>query len=163
MLRPFRPSDAKGLAAIMHQAVHIIGARDCTPEQCKAWSPAPCLPQDDKKRVEDGRTVVVAVAEDDKPVALIEFEADGHIDCFCCHSDFAGKGLGRAPFREAQSRAIAAGVRHLTVEASEAAPRFFLREGFQSTARRAFRRRGVTIHNYKMEKLLAHGISIRDA
>lgn len=100
----------------MHQAVHIIGARDCTPEQCKAWSPAPCLPEDYMKRIEDGRTVVVAVAEDDKPVALIEFEAKGHIDCFYCYSHFASMGVGRALFRDAQSRAIAAGVRHLTVD-----------------------------------------------
>ncbi|WP_410468839.1 GNAT family N-acetyltransferase [Aestuariicoccus sp. MJ-SS9] len=114
-------------------------------------------------RVSDGRTVTVAVSNDDVPVAFIELEADGHIDCCYCPPDFAGSGVGRALFRHARSQAIAAGITRLTIEASEAARRFFLREGFLLIARRAFELRGVMIHNYSMEKQLDEGAEAQEA
>jgi putative acetyltransferase len=154
ILRPYRPTDAPYLAEILHESVHGIGARDYTPAQLDAWSPAPMSPKQYHVRVSDGRAVTVAVSNDDMPSAFIELEADGHIDCFYCHPDVAGSGVGRALFRHAESHAIEAGVTRLTVEASEAARRFFLREGFMVTALREFQLRGVSIHNHAMEKLL---------
>jgi len=115
------------------------------------------LPEQYHARVTDGRAVTVAVSNNDIPAAFIEFEADGHIDCFYCHTDIAGSGVGRALFRHAQSQAIAAGFTRLYVEASEAseaARRFFLREGFKVTALRQFQLCSVAIHNHSMEKQL---------
>ena len=112
------------------------------------------LPEQYHARVTDGRAVTVAVSNNDIPAAFIEFETDGHIDCFYCHPDVAGLGVGRALFRHAQSQAIAAGFTRLYVEASEAARRFFLREGFKVTALREFQLRSVAIHNHSMEKQL---------
>lgn len=157
ILRPYRRTDAPHLADILHEAVHAIGARDYAKAQLDAWSPAPMLPERYHARVSDGRTVAVAVSTDDQPVAFIELEADGHIDCFYCNPDVAGSGVGRALFRHAQSQAIAAGVQRLYVEASEAARRFFLREGFQVITRREFQILGEAIHNHSMEKQLGEG------
>jgi Sortase and related acyltransferases len=154
IIRPYTPADAPDLAEILHEAVHAIGARDYTPEQLGAWSPAPIPAEDYEARVADGRTVLVAAPAGGRPVAFIELEADGHIDCFYCHPEVAGSGVGRALFRDAQARAVAAGITRLTVEASEAARRFFLREGFRAIARREFVLRGVPIHNHAMEKVL---------
>ncbi len=154
IIRPFKLTDAPDLTEILHAAVHVIGARDYTPEQLRAWSPAPMPSQDYVARVADGRTVLVALGASERPVAFIEIEADGHIDCFYCHPDVAGSGVGRALFRHAQSRAIEAGYPRLFVEASEAARRFFLREGFHVIACREFQLRGVMIHNYAMGKTL---------
>jgi putative acetyltransferase len=154
IIRPYKPADAPDLAETLHEAVHAIGARDSTPEQLGAWSPAPMPSEDYMVRVADGRTVLVAVPAGGRPVAFIELEADGHIDCFYCNPDVAGSGVGRALFRHAQSRAIEAGYPRLFVEASEAARRFFLREGFHVIACREFQLRGVIIHNYAMGKTL---------
>ncbi|MDD9718629.1 GNAT family N-acetyltransferase [Dinoroseobacter sp. PD6] len=154
IIRPYRPTDARHLAAILHKAVHAIGARDYSAAQLDAWSPAPIAAERFHARVSDGRAVTVAVSNEDVPVAFIELEADGHIDCFYCHPDVAGSGVGRALFGHAQSQALTAGVKRLTVEASEAARRFFLREGFHVMARREFQLLGVSIHNYAMEKRL---------
>ncbi|MFN3225667.1 MAG: GNAT family N-acetyltransferase [Hyphomicrobiales bacterium] len=157
IIRPFKPTDAPDLTEILHAAVHVIGARDYTPEQLRAWSPAPMPSQDYVTRVADGRTVLVALGASERPVAFIEIEADGHIDCFYCHPDFAGSGVGRALFRHALSHAIKADCPRLFVEASAAARRFFLREGFVVIARREFLRRNLIIHNYAMEKKLGSG------
>lgn len=154
MLRPYRRADAPHLVAILHDSVHAIDVRDYTKARRDAWSPAPMPPEQYHARVSDGRTVTVAVSNHDQPIAFIELEADGHIDCFYCHPEVAGSGVGRALFRQTRSNAIAAGVTRLYVEASEAARRFFRRKGFQVIARREFQLSGVSIHNYAMEKRL---------
>jgi len=153
-LRSYKPTDAPILAAILHDAVHAIGARDYTAAQLDAWSPAPMPPDRYHARVCDGRSVTVAVSKQDVPLAFIELEADGHIDCFYCHPGVVGSGVGKALFLHAQSLAVSAGVARLHVEASEAARRFFLREGFHVTVRQEFELRGMAIYNYMMEKRL---------
>lgn len=105
-------------------------------------------------RVSDGRAVFVAVGTGDSPVAFIELERDGHIDFLYCHPDVAGSGVGKALFDRLEEAALADGLSRLYVEASEAARRFFLKEGFTLIRRRDFARYGVQIHNYLMEKQL---------
>ncbi len=154
-LRPYNPTDAPILASIMHESVHEIGARDYTAAQLDAWSPEPIAQDRFDARVSDGRSVIVAVSDDDEPVAFIELEANGHIDFFYCHPKVAGTGVGKMLFVQVHSLAVARGIARLFVEASEAARRFFLREGFRIVARREFERRGVLIHNYAMERFLS--------
>lgn len=107
-------------------------------------------------RVDDGRTVIVASDADDTPIGFIELEQGGHIDCFYCHPDAVGTGVGRALYAEAEELALSSGLETLHVEASESALGFFQRAGFRTTARRDFERNGVTLHNYAMEKRLEH-------
>lgn len=154
MIRAFRPDDAAVLAEVFHEAVHSIGRKDYSQAQVEAWSPKPVPALQFLDRVSDGRSVFVAVGEDDFPCAFIELEEDGHIDCFYCHPDRAGTGVARALYRHLEEAALAAGLTHLYVEASEAARRFFLREGFRVVRRRDFERNTVPIHNYLMDKHL---------
>ena len=161
IVRAYRPTDAPRLANILHTAVHAVGARDYTTAQLEAWSPAPILSERFHERVSDGRSVWVAVSKDDVPLAFIELEPDGHIDCFYRHPDVAGKGIGKALFDRLKTAAITAGIRRLHVEASEAARRFFLREGFRCLERHEFELRGVHIHNYEMELRLSSAGNVR--
>lgn len=151
-IRDFRPEDSAALANIFHDAVHAIGSKDYSQSQTNAWSPAPVSAGRFLARVSDGRSVFVAVSDDDKPMGFIELENDGHIDCFYCHSNFAGSGVGNALYDRLESAALATGLSRLYTEASEAARRFFLRAGFTLVVRRDFERNGVQIHNYLMEK-----------
>nr|WP_221229271.1 GNAT family N-acetyltransferase [Rubricella aquisinus] len=139
---------------IFHQSVHAISARDYSIDQIAAWSPAPMSAETYHARVSDGRRVFVAVTEEDRPMAFLELEADGHIDCFYCHPDAAGQGIGLALYTEAARAATDQGISCLTVEASEAARRFFVKVGFEVVSRRDFLIRTVPIHNYAMRKAL---------
>jgi putative acetyltransferase len=158
-IRNFKHNDAETLAIILHKAVHSVGRKDYSEPQVSAWSPAPYSAERFTARVSDGRSIFVAVSENDTPMSFIELEQDGHIDCFYCHPDVAGTGVGKALYRRLQDSAIANGISCLYVEASEAARRFFLREGFSLISRRDFDIRGVRIHNFAMSKDLA----LRDA
>ena len=153
-IRDFKSDDSATLVEIFHDAVHTIGSRHYTQSQTNAWSPAPVSADKFLLRVSDGRSVFVAVDNDDKPISFIELEGDGHIDCFYCHPDFAGTGVGNALYVRLERAALTTGLSHLYTEASEAARRFFLKVGFTLIKRRDFERNGVEIHNYLMEKSL---------
>ncbi len=153
-IRDFRPDDAAFLAEIFHVSVHTIGSEDYSRLQTEAWSPAPVPVDSFLARVSDTRSVFVAVDDDDNPIGFIELEGDGHIDCFCCHPNFAGIGVGNALYGHLEKAAVASGLPRLYTEASEAARRFFLRAGFKLIRRRDFEHNGVKIHNYLMEKRL---------
>jgi putative acetyltransferase len=153
-IREFLFSDAASLAEIFHEAVHTIGSKDYSPSQTHAWSPAPVSAETFLARISDTRFVFVAVDDKDTPLGFIELEADGHIDCFYCHPDFAGTGVGNALYARLEEAALQAGLARLYTEASEAARRFFLKAGFKVIERRDFEYNGAEIHNYLMENRL---------
>ena len=154
LIRPFEPRDAADWARIFHAAVHQVGARGYTPAQCAAWSPEPAPLDRVLKRGQDGRRIWVAADARDVAQGFIELEADGHIDCFYLAPEVAGTGIGADLYACLEAEARALGLASLYVEASEAARRFFLRQGFVEAGRRDFERRGVMIHNYAMTKTL---------
>ena len=151
-IRNFKPDDSAALATIFHEAVRAVGRKDYDQAQVEAWSPKPVPADKFLARVSDGRSVFVAVSENDKPIAFIELEENGHIDCFYCHPDAVGTGVGTALYERLESAALALGLSRLYVEASEAARRFFGGKGFSLIERRDFERNKVQIHNYLMEK-----------
>ena len=153
-IRPFEDRDAAEWGRIFHAAVHGIGARDYTPAQCTAWSPEEAPADVIRQRARDGRTTWVAADQADVAQGFIELEPDGHIDCFYIAPDHAGTGNGAALYAALEQEARRLGLARLYVEASEAARRFFLRQGFTDQGRRDFLRRGVSMHNYAMEKSL---------
>lgn len=153
-IRSFKPDDSASLASIYHEAVQVVGSNYYTPDQVEVWSPQPVPPERFLARVSDGRSVFVAIEDNDNPIGFIELEFDGHIDCFYCHPDFVGTGVGAVLYDRLESSARSAGMSRLYVEASEVARGFFLRMGFSLIGRRDFELSSVLIHNYSMEKFL---------
>ena len=152
-IRPFRIADAPALAAMFHAAVHALAARDYTPAQIRAWSPAPADPARWVARAADGRTTLVAVDAHGRPVAYADLERDGHLDHLSRHPDHPGSA---APLYAAiEDTARSQGITHLHVDASEPARRFLGRRGFVMVARRDFAIDEVPIHNWAMTKTLS--------
>ena len=154
-IRAFRPGDAPELARIFHAAVHRIGALHYSPEQLKAWAPAVPDPLLFLERGSDGRILLVAADDSDRPLAYGDVEADGHVDHLYCRPDVAGTGVAAALYDRLEAAAVERGIRRLHVEASEPARRFFLRRGFILLERRELALAGVALHNFAMEKRLA--------
>lgn len=153
-IRSFRPEDAPALARIFYAAVHQIGALHYSAEQLKAWAPAVPDPERFLERGADGRILLVAADESDRPLAYGDLEANGHIDHLYCRPDVAGTGVASALYDRLEAAAKARGIGRLFVEASEPARRFFLRKGFILLRRLEFTLAGVPIHNFAMEKTL---------
>ncbi|WP_282092083.1 GNAT family N-acetyltransferase [Epibacterium ulvae] len=152
-LREFTPNDAEDWARIFHAAVHELAAQHYSPAQRNAWSAEPATYQKVLDHVKDHQ-VWVAVDDTDRAQAFIELEDNGHIDCFYCHPDVAGQGVGRALYEHLEAEARKAGIARLFVEASETAKGFFIRQEFVELERCALTRNSVMLHNYRMEKRL---------
>ena len=153
-VRAFRPGDAPALARIFYAAVHQIGGLHYSPEQVKAWAPAVPSPERFVERGADGRILLVAADDSDRPLAYGDLELNGHIDHLFCRPDVAGTGVASALYDRLEAAAGDHAIGRLFVEASEPARRFFLRKRFTVLRRRDFTLAGVAIHNFAMEKLL---------
>ncbi len=153
-IRAFRDEDAQALADLFHASVREAGIRDYTLEQVQAWSPAPPDPARYVQRGLEDRTFLVAIDDDGEPIAYGDLKADGHIDYLYCRPDFVGTGVASALYDELEVAARARGLSRISVNASEAARRLFLKKGFSVVQRNDLVRMGVVIHNYSMEKML---------
>jgi len=153
-IRPFRRGDEAKLAAIFHAAIHQIAGQHYSLDQVNAW--APQVPEESRflARGTDGRTLLVAVDDQNEPLAYGDVEADGHIDHLFCRPDAAGTGVTAQLYEQLEQVAQTHGISLLFTEASEPAKRFFLKRGFQVIERRDFEISGVPIHNFRMEKRL---------
>lgn len=153
-IRSFRPGDAAELARIFYDSVHRVAGRHYSAEQVRAWAPEVPDPEEFLKRGGDGRLLLVAADEADRPIAYGDVEADGHIDHLYCRPDAAGTGVASALYDRLEAAAGGRGIGRLFVEASEPARRFFLRKGFVVLRRRNLKLGAVAIHNFAMEKRL---------
>lgn len=153
-IRPARESDAEAMALVYEQAVRAIGPRDYSEAQIAVWIGQGARAERFRERLSDGRRCWVAVDADDRALAFIDLEADGHIDFLYVAPDLAGMGVAERLLTELEAVARSMNLARLHVEASEAARRFFLKRGYAETARRDFEVDGVAIHNYAMERAL---------
>ena len=156
-VRPYTPDDAPALVALFHAAVHQIARLYYSQAQVDAWAPEVPDAAIFRKRAADGRTLLVAVDDEDVPLAYGDLEEDGHIDHLFCRPDAAGTGVTAALYAGLEDAARARGIDLVYVEASEPARRFFERRGFDMIGRRDFEIAGVAIHNFEMEKRLRPG------
>lgn len=152
-MRNYARGDGEVLAELFRRAVREIGARDYSLEQIEAWAGGMRADRLDA-RLNDGRLCLVAVDDANTPLAFGDLEADGHIDFLYASPDVAGKGVAAALYDALEMHARAQGMARLYTEASEAARRFFLKQGFAVQRRRDFSIGDVPIHNYAMEKTL---------
>jgi putative acetyltransferase len=153
-VRSFETRDAPVLASIFFRAIHEIARAHYSDEQVNAWAPAAPAAERFVARGTDGRTLLVAVDDQDRPMAYGDLESNGHIDHLFCLPEVAGTGVAAAVYTELEEAAKTQGLARLYVEASEPAQRFFLKRGFRTTERNDFELSGVAIHNFRMEKHL---------
>ena len=153
-VRMYRAGDAAAIADLYRRSVEGIGPRDYTAAQVAAW--ASLTP--DVARIEalttDARETFIAADTDERPVGLIDLEADGHINFLYCAPGFAGRGVGGQLYEALELRPRERGIARLYSEASEAARRFFLRRGFVELHRRELVIGDTPIHNFAVEKRL---------
>jgi putative acetyltransferase len=152
-IRRFRQEDAAQVAQLFQETVRTINIRDYSSSQVTAWAP-------DDLHFRDWATVCAErftyVADEAGLIAGFgELEADGHIDCFYCHKDYQGCGVGRQIYQAIETQALELGLQRLFVEASITAKPFFERMGFAVLQEQQVRRRGETFTNFVMEKFLS--------
>lgn len=154
-IRAYEPRDAADLADVFFRSVRQVALSAYTADQVRAWAPEPRTAEWAHGEASDGRLVLVAANADDRPVAYIDLEPDGHIDRLFCAPEAAGQGIASRLYDAVEAAAARdLGIRSLFTEVSELARRLFERKGFAVAERQDLVIRGVAIHNYRMAKTL---------
>jgi putative acetyltransferase len=153
-IRPYEPRDAADLADVFFRSVRQVALSAYTAAQVRAWAPEPRTAEWAHGEASDGRLVLVAADEKDRPVAYIDLEPDGHIDRVFCAPEAAGQGIASRLYDAVEAAAREQAITSLFTEASELARRLFERKGFAVVERQDLVVRGVAIHNYRMAKAL---------
>jgi len=153
-IKPYEPGEGAQLNAIFCSAILRTARRGYSEQQVRVWAAQAADAHEYDERAADGRLLLVAVDEQNKPIAYADLEPDGHIDHLFCHPDAGRKGVASALYDELELAAVAWKLQRLYVEASEIARPFFARKGFTLIRRNDFDLEGTPIHHYVMEKLL---------
>jgi putative acetyltransferase len=153
IVRKYQPEDTQALAHIFFNTIHLINSKDYTKEQVDVWAPITSLDGErwSKKFLRTNPFVAVVGRE---IVGFAEFEPNGHIDCFYCHHEWIGKGVGSSLMRKIHEEARQQKIDRIFSEVSITAKPFFERHGFATICEQTISRNGVELINYKMEKFL---------
>lgn len=154
IVRRYRPEDSQALADIYYNTIHQINIQHYTKVQVNAWAPETSLePSGWVTKFERTNPLVAMIGE--VIVGFAEFESNGHIDCFYCHHQYIGCGVGSALMESIDEKAVQRGIKRIFAEVSITARPFFEKQGFTVVEEQTISLRGVQFINYKMEKHLA--------
>ncbi len=103
-IRQYRLEDARALADIFYNTIHIINVRDYSWTQLEAWAPKSSLDLAGWQKKWLKVPPFVAITENNI-VGFSEFEKNGHIDCFYCHHEWIGKGVGSSLIQTIENHA----------------------------------------------------------
>jgi putative acetyltransferase len=149
-IRAYLENDAQALAEIYFHTIHNINRHDYSSEQINAWAPSASVEAAGwKKKWLQLKPIVAEL--NSQVVGFVEFESDGHIDCFYVHHLYQNQGIGNALLREVIRRADEANLKRIYAEVSITAKPFFERQGFKMITEQQVRLRGVTLTNFLME------------
>jgi putative acetyltransferase len=110
-IRAYDPRDAADVAGVFFRPVRQVALCAYTTAQVKAWAPEPRTAEWAYREASDGRLVLVAVNADDRPVAYIDLEPDGHIDRMFCAPEAAGQGIASRLYDAVEAAAREQGIR----------------------------------------------------
>jgi putative acetyltransferase len=128
-IRNYLPEDVQDLANIYFNTVHRINIKDYTQEQVDVWAPKSRLEAEEwAKKFSKTNPIIALVGE--KIVGFAELELTGYIDCFYCHHEWIGKGVGAALMKEVLRKAKSHNIDHIFSDVSITAKPFFEKQGF---------------------------------
>lgn len=156
-VRDYRPEDTQELACIYFNTIHRINIKDYTQEQVDAWAPPAGFNSHSGTEgwaKKFARTKPIVALIGDKIVGFAELEPNGHIDCFYCHHEWIGKGVGSALMKEILIRAQKSHINRLFAEVSITAKPFFEKNNFIVVAEQVDYKKGIGLVNYKMERTI---------
>ena len=153
-IRDYQPEDVQALANIYYNTIHRINIQHYTEEQVNVWAPKSSIESTEgwSKKFHKTKPIIATVGND--IVGFAEFEPNGHIDCFYCHHEWIGKGVGSSLMKEIFQRAKNNHIHHIFSEVSITARPFFEKQEFKVLTEQTIIRNDIELINYKMERTI---------
>lgn len=147
LIRPYRPAECAGLAALFYETVHSVNARDYTPVQLDAWANGHVdLTTWNQSFLEHCTLVAV---EGDTIIGFGDMDSSGYLDRLYVRKDFQRRGVATALCDTLEQTVNA---RVFTTHASITARPFFEHRGYRVVKEQQVLRSGIALTNYAMEK-----------
>lgn len=153
LIRKYIVEDAQDLANIYYNTIHKINIRDYNQQQVDVWAPKTSKEITGWLKKFERTNPFVAVVNN-TVIGFAEFESNGYIDCFYCHHEWIGCGVGAALMQAIYESAAQQGIKRIFTEVSITAKPFFDKCGFTTVTQQTVERKGVFLTNYKMEKFI---------
>lgn len=153
MIRDAVAGDYAALGQIFYDAVHIGAAEHYSVVERAAWMPE--VPTADGLRTRMEGTLVFVADRDEIIEGFMSLTTDGVVDMAYVRPDLRGRGVAFALYRVIEDAAKTRGLDRLKTFASHLAKPFFLRQGWHVMRPNRIERRGVSLHNWVMEKEIA--------
>jgi putative acetyltransferase len=150
-IRRYDLGDEPQLWQLFHETIHTVNARDYTPEQLQAWSPAEIDERVWRDRIA-GMNPYVCVDDAGMILGYAGLLESGHVDHFYVHHRRQRCGVGRLLMETIEADARSRGLGRLTSDVSITARPFFEAHGFSVVAAQQVQRQGVELTNFKMAK-----------
>lgn len=152
-IRKYQSADARALVDIIYNTIHIVLAQDYSLTQLEAMAPTTNLKLGKWKKKWSKVPPIVATTKN-KIVGFAELEANGHIDCFYCHHEWIGKGVGSTLMQAIETSATELKIPRIFAEVSITAKPFFLKQGFAEIKKQTIFCEKVAMVNFMMEKYI---------
>ena len=159
-IRQFQTGDEEALFDVFFSSIHQIASKDYTAEQVNAWAPVGRDPESWAARMRTLQPFVVEIGG--VIVGYADVRSDGYIDHFFVSGGYSRRGVGKMLMERIHEETVRLSIHELTADVSKTAEPFFVRYGFQVVERRFPVRKGVTLQNALMRKVLdtAGGIGL---
>lgn len=151
-IKPYEPGDAQATIDIFLRAIREVSSKDYSPAQIAAWAKV-----DDTEvwaRYRASRPTWLAI-DGSLPIGFTDLTSDGLLDMMFVAPDYQGKGVATLLLATVESAARRQGLQRIFTEASLTARPFFERRGFAVLTAQQVVKRGQTLANFLMEKMLA--------
>ena len=147
IIRKYKPSDCKHLAALFYDTVHTVNAKDYTEEQLNVWATGNVNLERWNQSLLEHNTVVAV--ENEEIIGFGDMDDTGYLDRLFVHKEYQGKGVATAICNELEHTANAS---IISTHASITARPFFEKRGYQVVKEQSVERDGIFLTNYVMEK-----------
>ncbi|STX81620.1 N-acetyltransferase GCN5 [Legionella busanensis] len=155
IIRQYDCNDAQDLVNIYYHTIHNINSKDYSEEQINIWAPSSSLDATGWK--EKWEKIIPIVAQiGTKVVGFVEFESNGHIDCFYVHHEYQGCYIGSSLMKEIFNKANTLKLKQVFAEVNITAKPFFGSKGFKVIKKQNMNIRGVKLINFVMDNDKPH-------
>ncbi|KQV32105.1 acetyltransferase [Rhizobium sp. Root1203] len=151
VVRPYVPADCEATIDIFLRAIREVASKDYSQAEVDAWAQV-----DDREEWAQRRSSRPTWIAERNGVAVgfSDLEPDGHLDMMFVHPDYQGIGAASLLLATVEAAATARGLSRVFTEASLTARPFFERRGFAVLVRQTVEKRGRTLTNFRMEKII---------
>ena len=155
-IRNYTPADCQEITQLFYNTVHTVNKKDYTEEQLTAWAPEPPSPAAWNPTLTAHHTLVSLEAAKITGFGDITLCPDGtaYLDRLYIHKDFQRKGIATAICDRLEAFAASQGAAVVTTHASITARPFFEKRGYRVIKEQQVERRGVSLTNFVMEKVI---------